>query len=65
MKVQTFGTRRRATERIKQIQAALHLDKVYDPEDHNADKTGHVWVISMNGEQDSDKLYLCENGHIR
>jgi hypothetical protein len=66
MKVQTFATRRQATERIKQIQATfIRPEKMYDPEDANADKTGHVWIISMSGEPDSDKLYLCENGYIR
>jgi hypothetical protein len=66
LQVQTFRTRQQAIERIKAIQATLiRPEKVYDPEDPNADGNGYVWVISMSSDGSDDKSYLCSDGFIR
>jgi len=54
-------------KRINEIRASfsIHLEKVNDSEDPNADETGHVWVISVSLNKDADKLYLCTDGGFR
>jgi flagellar basal body rod protein FlgC len=46
--VASFGTRELAMERIKEVQPRFSIqpDRVYDPEDPNADAEGYIWVIS-------------------
>ena len=64
--VQTFRTRRLAIGRLKEMRFSfVRPEKVYDPEDLNADATGHTWVISMSLSPEDDKLYLCTNGCVR
>jgi hypothetical protein len=38
---------------------------VYDPEDPNADQTGHVWVVSLLPSPDGEELHLCTDGYLR
>ena len=66
MQVQTFRTRQLALERIENIQTSfIRAEKVYDPEDSNADPTGYVWVISICVQPNADALHLCTDGYIR
>ena len=68
MKIQvlTFKTREQAMKHIKNIEIpGSRVEKEFDPEDPNADETGHVWVISVSQAPHSDKLYLCTDGSIR
>ena len=57
-------------ERIEEVQRVqprfcIQPDRVYDPEDPNANAEGYVWVISVFLRKDADKLYLCTDGNIR
>jgi flagellar basal body rod protein FlgC len=54
-------------ERIKEVKASLSVqaEKGYDPDDPNADETGHVWVISISLCKSADAMYLCTDGLIR
>ena len=67
MQVETFKTLDLAMKRINEIRASLSIqpEKAYDLEDPNADETGHVWVISVSLNEDTDKLYLCTDGGFR
>ena len=66
LQVRTFRTRQQANEHLKRIQATfIRPEKVYDPEDPNADSNGHVWVISLSADGSADRLYLCSDGYIR
>lgn len=65
LQVQTFRTRQLALERIENIQTFIRPEKVYDPEDPNADPTGYVWVISISLHPNADALHLCTDGYIR
>ena len=53
-------------ERIEEVQPwfSIQADRVFDPEDPNADAEGYVWVISVSVHKDADKLYLCTDGNI-
>ena len=65
--IQSFGACERAEERIREIwPSLLRPERVYDPEDPNADETGHVWVVSLLPHPNAaNKLYLCTDGYIR
>jgi hypothetical protein len=65
--VESFKTRQEAIERIKKLEAALSIEpeRGYDPDDPNADESGHVWVISISLCNSSDALYLCTDCCIR
>ena len=66
LQVRTFRTRQQAIEHLKRMQATfIRPEKVYDPEDPNADSNGHVWVISLSADGSADRLYLCSDGYIR
>jgi flagellar basal body rod protein FlgC len=54
-------------ERSKEVQPwfSIQPDRVYDPEDPNANAEGYVWVASVSPHKDADKLYLCTDGNIR
>lgn len=66
LQVRTFREREQAMRHTKEIKPRVFdPEKVYDPEDSNADETGYVWVISVSQEPDTDKLYLCTDGSIR
>jgi hypothetical protein len=57
---------RHTKRHTKEIETTgIRPERVYDPADVNADETGHVWVISVSQEPDTDKLYLCTDGSIR
>lgn len=67
MQVESFNTRKLAMERIKEIKKSLTIqaEKGYDPEDPNADETGHVWVISFSLCANDEVKYLCTDGSFR
>ena len=66
LQVRTFKTREQAMKHMKDVETpGIQYEREYDPEDPNADETGHVWVVSVSSESDSDKLYLCTDGSIR
>ena len=65
IRVKSFKTREQVEERIKNLQFSLRTEQVYDPEDPNADETGHVWVVSLLPSPDAEKLYLCTDGYLR
>jgi flagellar basal body rod protein FlgC len=67
MKVVSFKTCKEAMERIEEVRPwfSIQPDRVYDPEDPNADAEGYVWVISVSLHKDADNLYLCTDGNIR
>lgn len=67
MQAESFRTRKLAIERIKEIKASLSIqpEKGYDPEDPNADETGHVWVISISLGTNDEVVYLCTDGSFR
>ena len=67
LQVESFKTLELATKRINEIRASLSIqpEKAYDPEDPNADETGHVWVLSVSLHGDADKLYICTDGCLR
>jgi flagellar basal body rod protein FlgC len=66
LKVASFKTRAEAMERIEEVHPwfSLQPDRVYDPEDPNANSEGYVWVASVSLHKDADKLYLCTDGNI-
>ena len=66
MKVASFKTCTLAMERIKEVQPwfSIQPDRVFDPEDPNADAEGYIWVISLSLHKDADKLYVCNDGNI-
>jgi flagellar basal body rod protein FlgC len=66
MRVASFKTREEAMERIKEVQPwfSIKPDRVFDPEDPNADAEGYIWVISCSLRKDSDKLYVCTDGNL-
>ena len=65
-KVASFKTREEAMERIKKMQPwfTIKPDRVFDPEDPNADAEGYIWVISVSLNKDADKLYVCTDGYL-
>lgn len=67
MQVESFKTRKQAMERIKELKTSLSIkpEKGYDPEDPNADETGHLWVISVSLHKNDETLYLCTDGCLR
>ena len=66
LQIQTFRTRQLALERIENVQTSfIRPEKVYDPEDPNADAAGYVWVISVCTHPNADALHLCTDGYIR
>jgi flagellar basal body rod protein FlgC len=66
LKVATFKTREEAMERIKELQPLFSIqpERVFDPEDPNADAEGYIWVISVSLHKDADKLYVCTDGNL-
>jgi hypothetical protein len=66
MRVASFKTREEAMERIKDVQPwfSIKPDRVFDPEDPNADAEGYKWVISVSLNKDADKLYVCTDGNL-
>jgi flagellar basal body rod protein FlgC len=66
MRVASFKTREAAMERIKEVQPRFSIkpDRVFDPEDPNADAEGYIWVISVSLHKDADKLYVCTDGNL-
>jgi hypothetical protein len=66
LRIESFKTREQATERVEEILASLRIqpEEGHDPEDPNADPTGHVWVISVSLHKNADKFYLCTDGSI-
>ena len=65
IRVESFKTREQVEERIKNLQLSLRPERVYDPEDPNADETGHVWLASLLPFPDAEKLHLCTDGYLR
>jgi hypothetical protein len=67
LQVETFKTRKRAAERVKEIRLSysVQVEKAHDPEDPNANKQGDVWVISVRLHKNADPLYLCTGGYIQ
>ena len=66
LRVQTFSTHGAAIQRTTEIrQSSIHPERVYDPDDPNADETGHVWVVAVSADSNEQKLYLCNDGSIR
>ena len=64
--VRTFRKLEHAMRYTKKIETtSIRPERVYDPEDPNADQTGYVWVISVSEKPDTDKFYLCNDGSIR
>jgi flagellar basal body rod protein FlgC len=66
MKVASFKTREEAMERIKDVQPwfSIRPDRVFDPDDPNADAEGYIWVISVSLHKHADKLYVCTDGNL-
>jgi hypothetical protein len=64
---ESFKTRKLAMERINEIKASLSIqpERGYDPDDPNADETGHVWVISLSAGTNDEVLFLCTDGSFR
>ena len=53
------------TSIARPIAGSGSIERVYDPEDPNADETGHVWLVSLLPFPDAEKLYLCTEGYLR
>ena len=66
LKVASFETREEAMERIEEVQPRFTIepDRVFDPEDPNADAEGYKRVISVSLNKDADKLYLCTDDNL-
>ena len=67
LQVESFKTREETMEKIIEIRASLSIqpERMYDPEDPNADENGYVWVISVSLHKDDETLHLCTDGCIR
>ncbi len=67
IEIASFRVLEEAMERVDEMQAwfSVQPERVYDPEDPNANAAGHVWVISVSLRKDSDRLYLWSDGRIR
>jgi sucrose-6-phosphate hydrolase SacC (GH32 family) len=65
--VATFSSKELAMERINQVRPALCIstEREHNPDDPNADETGHVWVVVLCQHPDNEKLHLCNDGNFR
>ena len=65
--VATFSSKELTMERINQVRAALCISahREHNPDDPNADETGHVWVVVLCLDPDNEKLHLCNDGNFR
>jgi hypothetical protein len=52
---------------INQVRAELCLsaEQEHNPDDPNANETGHVWVVVLCLHPDDEKLHLCKDGYFR
>jgi len=61
---QTYATKREATAAIDKLQGwpNARLDRLYLPDDPNADSRGDVWVIQLSA---NPLQYLRADGYAR